>query len=362
MLWKRTRLLCFNVDGVLVDWHQFFGWIGSAKACPTHWCQAHTRSHKGGEKKRESKRHVSWQREWAIWFNRINYQSHNRIECSGKWSCPFYFAAHFPAVQSPKSFRNQWIVLNGPQRSMRSPINIYSIQFNALGALFLCCVRPGAVFVWMNLIWSLCLCVCLCIRRDFIGTYATFHSLRFALKSVHTDRNEKKTNGNCTKGIRKWCLAAAVADVTFARYEYRIRNSSCANLINSRLTELPNISTAHLLDIVFCGRCSGHIRIEQKGNFNWPFELKMHSMTSAKLLRPCIVVRSSNQVDSVRVSRRQWFIFLFILVGNLKLSVTCRRWALTPWSHKSNAFLIQFSTSSTYFKINDPSNVDRWEA
>lgn len=199
MLWKRTRLLCFNVDGVLVDWHQFFGWIGSAKACPTHWCQAHTRSHKGGEKKRESKRHVSWQREWAIWFNRINYQSHNRIECSGKWSCPFYFAAHFPAVQSPKSFRNQWIVLNGPQRSMRSPINIYSIQFNALGALFLCCVRPGAVFVWMNLIWSLCLCVPVHSSRFYwnVRDFSLF-AVRIKIRS-HRPKRKKKQMGIAQK-------------------------------------------------------------------------------------------------------------------------------------------------------------------
>lgn len=211
MLWRCTRLLCINVDGVLVDWHQFFGWIGSAKACPTHWCQAHTRSHKGGEKTRVKTSCVVTERMGnLIQPNKLPITQPNWVHRANEIVLFIWLltSQQCNVCTSPKSFRNQWIVLNGPQRSMRSPINIYSIQFNALGALFLCCIRPGAVFVWMNLIWSLCLSVYVCIRRDFFGAYATFHSLRFALKPVHTDRNEKKN---------KWALHKKNPKVVFGR-------------------------------------------------------------------------------------------------------------------------------------------------
>lgn len=182
-------------------------------------------------------------------FNRMNYQSRNRIECIGKWSSRFYnislLTFQFPCVQ--------WVHITGiirksmncfkcPQDLMRSSINIYSIPFNALFVLFLCCVRPGAVFVWMNLMWSLCVC----ILRNFVGTYATFQSHK---------RNPKVVFGRCCC----WCVI------------FPMRISLIANLINSRLTELPNILNAHLLpianDIVFCGRLSGHMRIEHKTEF-----------------------------------------------------------------------------------------------
>lgn len=117
----------------------------------------------------EKIRHVSWQREWAIWFNRMNYQSHDKMNALGNGvvvfiSPRFPHLAHaftFHAECASESFaKNQWIVLNGPERSMRPTINIYSIEFaRAVCAFFSFLLHPFGwrfLFEWIWFGRALC--------------------------------------------------------------------------------------------------------------------------------------------------------------------------------------------------------------